>query len=230
MNLSVRLPARHRPGRCRVAPSCNHVGPLGHGADVGQFGAGQHRPATSPLPGPGTQVCRGHRRQLPVGEHRPLGGAGRAGGEHDGHHPLAIVGPVEHGGCLAGTGQLHQHGRRADGRLDHHQLRADDGEHCRSLDGRGAGVDAGGDSTQLGQRGVGHQVVGRRREDEGDQVPIADVMVDGQPCCHLVAAAVQLGEGERPPVGRHHRRPIAEAPSRGAHRRCDRHRSTPGTG
>ena len=75
-------------------------GQLGHEPDVGQLGARQHGRAAAPA---AAGVGLAHGGQLGLAEHRALGGAGRARGQHDGHRAVGVGG--ERGRRLAGRGR-----------------------------------------------------------------------------------------------------------------------------
>ena len=207
-----------------------------------------------PAPAPAVaHVGGGDGRQLAVGEHGALGRAGGARGEDHRDQPVGIVRIAERAGRATGVAPpqvgedvlrlLGPHHREDPSGVclavgpgtevvgGQHRGRAGHRQHRVAL-GRGvAGVDAGRDRPQLGQRRVGDHVVGRGRQQQADQVALADPG-RGEADGRLVGQAVQVGVGERPPAravgrvgptGRHEGGGVAEPAGGLGHRGGERH-------
>ena len=196
----------------RRAAAPQVAGQLRHRPQVGE---GRGRQSARPSAPAVADVDGGHGVELPVAEQDAFGKARGSGREHQGHGPVRIVGQV-------------RRGRATDAPAFQHLLDGDRGAHvglAQHQRGRGhieyrlllgvgeAGVHAGRDRTELGRRQVTDEVLGNRRQRQGEHVGRANPPpreADGD----LVGDLLELRVGENRPVLGDVCRRVAEAPGR----------------
>ncbi|MDZ7733377.1 MAG: hypothetical protein U5R31_09920 [Acidimicrobiia bacterium] len=182
---------------------------LGHGPEVGHRGPAEGRPAATP---PTAGVHLGDVGELTSSEHRALRQARRARGEDHRDRSLGVVG--ERVGSRVGDAQRREHRAGIPRLVDDEQLvgapvapdelggrdhgvgigHADD---TGPLLGGQSGVHPGRHRAELGERDVEQHVLGRRWQDERDDVALPDTPVpqaDGD----LVGDAVEVPVGQGP--------------------------------